>query len=59
MAAQTAGSLATTGIVWLIDALGWGWLAGKAAAVLATTIWNYFAYLHWVFAGTRVGDVDV
>ncbi len=59
MAAQTAGSLATTGIVWLIDALGWGWLAGKAAAVLATTIWNYFAYRHWVFAGTRVGDVDV
>jgi len=52
-------TLATTGIVWLVDQSGAGWFAGKVVAVVATTVWNYFAYRHWVFAtpSTRSSDV--
>lgn len=42
-------TIATTGIVWLVDQAGGGWLIGKVVAVVATTIWNYFAYRYWVF----------
>lgn len=43
-------TLATTAIVWLVDALGAPWIVGKIAAVVATTVWNYFIYRYWVFA---------
>lgn len=43
-------TLATTAIVWLASAIGLPWLVGKIAAVVATTIWNYFVYRYWVFA---------
>lgn len=43
-------TLATTGIVWLCDEIGWGWLIGKIIAVAITTVSNYFIYRHWVFA---------
>lgn len=43
-------TLATTGIVWFVDAAGGGWFLGKVFAVVATTVWNYFVYRHWVFA---------
>lgn len=46
-------TLATTAIVWGIDALGVGWLGGKVVAVVATTVWNYFAYRYWVFASPK------
>lgn len=52
-------TLATTGIVWLVDAIGGGWLIGKVLAVVATTVWNFFAYRHWVFASPRVRSSDV
>ncbi|MFJ4173874.1 GtrA family protein [Microbacterium sp. NPDC089696] len=52
-------TLATTGIVWAVDALGGGWLVGKVVAVVATTVWNFFAYRHWVFATPRSGSTDV
>lgn len=42
-------TLATTGIVWGWAALGGPWLVGKVFAVVATTVWNYFAYRYWVF----------
>lgn len=42
-------TVATTAIVWASDALGMPWLVGKVAAVVATTVWNYFAYRYWVF----------
>lgn len=42
-------TIATTAIVWVIDALGGEWLLGKVLAVIATTLWNFFAYRHWVF----------
>jgi putative flippase GtrA len=43
-------TLATIGIVAMVDqtTLGWGW--GKIAATVVTTAWNYFAYRFWVFA---------
>jgi putative flippase GtrA len=52
-------TVATTGIVWAVDAVGWGWLAGKIAAVVATTVWNYFAYRYWVFASREKAPSDV
>ncbi|MFJ4224660.1 GtrA family protein [Microbacterium sp. NPDC089695] len=52
-------TVATTGIVWAVDALGAGWLTGKVIAVVATTVWNYFAYRHWVFSERRPGRRDV
>jgi len=43
-------TLATIGIVALVDLTGWGWGAGKISATVITTAWNYFAYRYWVFA---------
>jgi putative flippase GtrA len=43
-------TLATAGIVALIDQVGAGWLIGKIIATTVTTVWNYFAYRYWVFA---------
>lgn len=43
-------TIATTGIVWSLDELTGNWFAGKVIAVVATTVWNYFAYRYWVFA---------
>lgn len=48
-------TLATTGIVWLADAVGAGWFVGKVLAVVATTTWNYFAYRYWVFSESPKG----
>lgn len=45
-----ANAVATTLIVALADASGLPWLVGKIAAVVCTTIWNYFAYRNWIFA---------
>lgn len=42
-------TLATTLIVWGVDLTGAAWIFGKMAAVIATTVWNYFAYRYWVF----------
>ena len=52
-------TVATTGIVWCVDALGGGWLAGKVVAVVSTTVWNYFAYRYWVFAPPKAEASDV
>lgn len=52
-------TLATTGIVWLMTEWGAGWLVGKTLAVVATTVWNYFAYRYWVFATSRPRRTDV
>ena len=52
-------TLATTGIVWAADAFGWSWMVGKVFSVAATTVWNYFAYRYWVFAGPGKGEKDV
>lgn len=49
-------TLATTAIVWAIAATGSPWIVGKVAAVVATTVWNYFAYRHWVFAPRNTRD---
>ncbi len=49
-------TVATTAIVWAADALGLPWAVGKVAAVLATTVWNYFAYRYWVFSARKVND---
>lgn len=46
-------TIATTGIVWAAPALGLPWIVGKIVAVIATTIWNYFAYRHFVFRPAR------
>lgn len=43
-------TMATIGIVWLVDLTGWGWGAGKVTATVVTTGWNYFVYRYWVFA---------
>lgn len=49
-------TIATTAIVWAADAIGMPWIVGKVAAVLATTVWNYFAYRYWVFSTRKVQD---
>jgi len=52
-------TLATTAIVWALTALGLPWIVGKITAVVATTVWNYFAYRHWVFASKKDKRQDV
>lgn len=42
-------TVATVGIVELVDAFGGGWPLGKVVATAASTVWNYFAYRHIVF----------
>ena len=49
-------TFATTAIVWASDAVGWPWLVGKILAVVATTVWNYFAYRYWVVPTRKVTD---
>lgn len=49
-------TIATTLIVWAISSLGAPWLVGKVVAVIATTIWNFFAYKNWVFAPDSAKD---
>lgn len=50
-------TLATVGIVALVNETAAGWATGKVASTLATTVWNYFAYRYWVFASqTRNTD---
>lgn len=46
-------TFATTGIVSLAASLGVPWIIGKIVAVGSTTVWNYFLYRHWIFAGRR------
>jgi putative flippase GtrA len=48
-----ANTIATTVIVWGIDALGAPWLTGKIVAVIVTTVWNYFIYRYWVFGPAK------
>lgn len=52
-------TVATTGIVWAADELGWSWIVGKVISVGATTVWNFFAYRYWVFAAKNDGEVHV
>lgn len=47
-------TIATTGIVWGWAELGGLWVVGKILAVVATTVWNYFAYRYWVFTPRRM-----
>lgn len=51
-------TIATVGIVALIDMTPLGWVAGKVIATAATTLWNYFAYRYWVFRGPRIAEED-
>lgn len=48
-----ANTVATMGIVALLDATVVGWGVGKVVATIVTTGWNYFAYRYWVFAPPR------
>jgi putative flippase GtrA len=52
-------TIATTGIVWLTAVLDGQWLVGKILAVVATTLWNYFAYRYWVFVESPARSSDV
>lgn len=53
-------TIAVVGIVGLFDATPIGWLGGKVIATAVSTVWNYFAYRYWVFAGpgTKLGQKD-
>jgi putative flippase GtrA len=46
-------TLATIGIVALVDLTDLGWGTGKIVATVVTTAWNYAAYRYWVFAPAR------
>ena len=46
-------TLATIGIVALVDITDFGWGAGKVVATIITTAWNYAAYRYWVFAPSK------
>jgi putative flippase GtrA len=48
VAFNTAASVV---IVASVDWTGAGWVVGKVVATVVMTIWNYFAYRYWVFAG--------
>ncbi|HYQ74696.1 GtrA family protein [Cellulomonas sp.] len=48
-------TVATALIVQAVSATPVGWVGGKVLATLVTTVWNYFAYRYWVFAGTSRG----
>lgn len=52
-------TVATIGIVWLIDQTGWGWGIGKIAATVVTTAWNYFVFRYWVFSEGPQNAVNV
>jgi putative flippase GtrA len=43
----------TTAIVWGVAEIGAPWIVGKVAAVVVTTIGNYFVYRHWIFIGSK------
>jgi len=47
-------SLATVLVVEAADRIGWGYVVGKFLATALTTVWNWFAYRHWVFADRPV-----
>ncbi|MFO7690439.1 MAG: GtrA family protein [Cryobacterium sp.] len=49
-------TVATIGIVWLVDATGLGWGVGKVVATVITTGWNYFVFRYWIFAQRRADD---
>lgn len=42
-------TVATVGIVGLVDLTELGWGVGKVSATVITTGWNYFAFRYWVF----------
>jgi len=46
-------TVATAIIVALVDQSPLSWAGGKIIATVVTTVWNYFAYRYWVFAGPR------
>lgn len=46
-------TVATSIIVSLVDQSPLSWAGGKVIATAVTTVWNYFAYRYWVFAGPR------
>ncbi len=46
-------TVATSLIVALVDQSPLSWAGGKVIATAVTTVWNYFAYRYWVFAGPR------
>ena len=48
--------VATTIMVSAIDLSAITWAGGKAIATVVTTIWNYFVYKYWVFAGSSRRD---
>lgn len=43
-------TVASIGIVALLDRSAVSWEGGKIVATAASTVWNYFAYKYWVFA---------
>lgn len=46
-------TVATTGIVAGVAALGLPWIVGKVVAVGSTTVWNYFLYRYWIFPARK------
>jgi len=47
-----ANTVATIVIVEFFERVGAGILIGKIIATVATTLWNFFLYKHWVFPRT-------
>lgn len=45
-------TLATMAIVTWVNQSPLSWAGGKVLATAVTTVWNYFAYRYWVFAGS-------
>ena len=41
-------------VVAIFQRVGWGFVYGKVVVTAAQTVWNYFAYRYWVFAGRAV-----
>lgn len=52
-------TVATAVVVQVVSGTPLGWVGGKVVATLLTTVWNYFAYRHWVYASRTTGHVPV
>jgi putative flippase GtrA len=49
-----ANTVATALIVAGVDMTAAGWVVGKVVSTGVTSVWNYFAYKHWVFRPAAV-----
>ncbi|MEO5781310.1 MULTISPECIES: GtrA family protein [Arthrobacter] len=48
--------IATDVVVIVVDGAGYPYALGKVIATIATTVWNFLLYKHWIFKSPRRND---